>query len=97
MAKHSEWLVRALETNKTQTFEFQSAVGGENREFEARVAVSGCDELLAIVRDVSEQKALERQLLEISEREQRRIGHDLHDGLGQYLAGGQRYVTVTAE
>jgi len=29
----------------------------------------------------------EANLLEISEREQRRIGHDLHDGLGQHLAG----------
>lgn len=30
---------------------------------------------------------LEKALLEISEREQRRIGQDLHDGLGQHLAG----------
>jgi two-component system, LuxR family, sensor kinase FixL len=41
----------------------------------------------AIFRDLSERKALERQILEISEREQRRIGRDLHDGLGQQLAG----------
>ena len=25
--------------------------------------------------------------MEISEREQQRIGHDLHDGLGQHLTG----------
>ena len=30
---------------------------------------------------------MERQVLEISDREQRRIGQDLHDGLGQQLAG----------
>lgn len=29
---------------------------------------------------------LEREIVKISEREQRRIGHDLHDGLCQYLA-----------
>jgi PAS domain S-box-containing protein len=40
-----------------------------------------------IVRDLTRQKALERELLEISDREQRRIGQDLHDGLGQQLAG----------
>jgi two-component system, LuxR family, sensor kinase FixL len=40
-----------------------------------------------IVRDLSDQKRLERELLEISDREQRRIGQDLHDGLGQQLAG----------
>src|SRR4051812_7362259 len=34
-----------------------------------------------------ERKNLEQQILEISEREQRRIGQDLHDGLGQHLAG----------
>lgn len=37
--------------------------------------------------DVTERKHLERAILEISEREQRRIGQDLHDGLGQHLTG----------
>jgi two-component system, LuxR family, sensor kinase FixL len=40
-----------------------------------------------IVRDISERKQLEREILEASEREQRKIGHDLHDGLCQELAG----------
>ncbi len=35
-------------------------------------------------RDI-EQARLEREVLEISEAERRRIGHDLHDGLGQRL------------
>jgi len=39
------------------------------------------------IRDISERKNLERNILEISAREQRRIGQDLHDGLGQYLTG----------
>ncbi len=39
------------------------------------------------IRDISERKRLERAVLEISEREQRRIGQDLHDGLGQHLTG----------
>src|SRR4029450_11880467 len=33
----------------------------------------------------AEQLRLEREVLEVSERERRRIGHDLHDGLGQRL------------
>jgi PAS domain S-box-containing protein len=37
--------------------------------------------------DVTEAKRLERAILEISSREQRRIGQDLHDGLGQHLTG----------
>ena len=40
-----------------------------------------------VTRDVSELRNLERQVLEISDAEQRRIGHDLHDGLGQELTG----------
>lgn len=32
-------------------------------------------------------RELEQRILEISEEERRRIGHDLHDGLGQHLTG----------
>ena len=39
------------------------------------------------IRDISERKNLEKNILEISAREQRRIGQDLHDGLGQHLTG----------
>jgi PAS domain S-box-containing protein len=39
------------------------------------------------IRDISERKRLESTILKISEREQRRIGRDLHDGLGQHLTG----------
>ena len=39
------------------------------------------------IRDISERKRLENTILKISEREQRRIGRDLHDGLGQHLTG----------
>jgi PAS domain S-box-containing protein len=37
--------------------------------------------------DITEREQLERELLNISAREQRRIGQDLHDGLGQHLTG----------
>lgn len=39
------------------------------------------------IRDISERKRMEKTILNISEREQRRIGQDLHDGLGQHLTG----------
>jgi signal transduction histidine kinase len=41
----------------------------------------------ALTEEMSERERVERELLEISEREQRRIGHDLHDSLGQHLTG----------
>jgi signal transduction histidine kinase len=37
--------------------------------------------------DVAHRERLEREVLEISEREQRRIGQDLHDGVCQHLTG----------
>lgn len=51
-------------------------------------------EVEGIARDISERKRLERELLEISNREQRRIGHDLHDGVCQQLVG-IAYLTET--
>lgn len=40
-----------------------------------------------VARDITERKRLQKEILEISDREQRRIGQDLHDGLCQQLAG----------
>ena len=40
-----------------------------------------------IARDLTRLKQLEREVIDISANERRRIGHELHDGLGQYLAG----------
>jgi len=37
--------------------------------------------------DITERKRLEHAVLEVSNSEQRRIGQDLHDGLGQHLTG----------
>jgi PAS domain S-box-containing protein len=42
---------------------------------------------LIIFRDITERKQLEKEILEISDRERQRIGQDLHDGLCQHLAG----------
>ncbi|MEO1477164.1 MAG: PAS domain S-box protein [Bacteroidota bacterium] len=41
----------------------------------------------SFVRDVTEQRTLEREVLRIADAERRRIGQDLHDGLGQLLTG----------
>lgn len=42
---------------------------------------------LSLFHDVTERMQLEREILRISDREQRRIGVDLHDGLGTHLTG----------
>lgn len=40
-----------------------------------------------IIKDISEKKKLVKRVLEISDDERRRVGRELHDGLGQLLSG----------
>jgi signal transduction histidine kinase len=40
-----------------------------------------------LIADIGHRERLEKEVLEISEREQRRIGQDLHDGVCQHLTG----------
>jgi two-component system, LuxR family, sensor kinase FixL len=42
--------------------------------------------VMAIVRDITVRRQLEKQVLDITEDKGNRFGHDLHDGLGQTLA-----------
>ncbi len=51
----------------------------------------------AIVRDITEKKRLEREILTISEREQQRIGHDLHDSICQELIGAHLSLSSVVE
>ncbi len=78
---------RALATGVVQTLEYRLPRDGCSGDFEARFAPSSDDEVLVVVRDVTEQKRLQREILEISNREQERLGHDLHDGIAQQLMG----------
>lgn len=50
-----------------------------------------------LTHEIAERERLERDLLAVSEREQRRIGQDLHDGLCQHLAGTAIATQVLAE
>jgi PAS domain S-box-containing protein len=64
----------------------------DGREFPVEISLSPLETdegvlVSSAIRDISERKRLEKTVLEISEREQRRIGQDLHDGLGQHLTG----------
>ena len=43
--------------------------------------------LLTMIQDATARRQLEREVLEVANREQQRIGNDLHDGLGQELTG----------
>jgi PAS domain S-box-containing protein len=80
-------LAAALRTREVQTFTCQYLLPDEVRDFEARGVACAEDEVLVLVRDVTERKRLEREIIEATSREQQRIGQDLHDSLGQHLTG----------
>jgi len=45
------------------------------------------DGLSLVIKDISERKNLEKQIIDVMEEERFRIGRELHDNLGQYLTG----------
>jgi signal transduction histidine kinase/CheY-like chemotaxis protein len=55
-------LIQALETGQVQVFDFQMAAGDDARDYEARIAVSGREMLLVIMRDVTERKEAEKAM-----------------------------------
>jgi two-component system sensor kinase FixL len=59
--------------------------------------VRGTRRFTGIVRDITERRRLEREVLRISELEQQRIGQDLHDDLCQQLAGIEFMSQVLAQ
>ncbi|MBD3344719.1 MAG: PAS domain S-box protein [Chitinivibrionales bacterium] len=51
------------------------------------ISYGGQRSLMGIITDITEQRKLEQALTEMEARQQLQIGHDLHDGIGQYLTG----------
>ena len=83
----------ALETGRLATVEYRLTTHlGELCDFEVRIAPSGDDEVVAIVRDVTDLRQATRDLTESRARivaagdaERRRVERNLHDGAQQRL------------
>jgi len=84
-------LRRILKTGETVIYEFESQHEGEPQYFENHAVAVREDGIGAGVsismRDITERKRLEQEILDVSGRERQSIGRDLHDGLGQELTG----------
>ena len=82
------YFCRVALSDITERKRMEAALKQEHDELEQRVA-ERTEELLeanaALRTEITERLALEREVLQVSEREQHRIGEDLHDGLGQEL------------
>jgi PAS domain S-box-containing protein len=87
-----DWLEQVLKDKAPPTVEWDFAAPS-GQPFKVEISTRLVEqnghqlEVEGIGRDITERKRLERELLEISNREQRRIGHDLHDGVCQQLVG----------
>lgn len=94
-SEHDGYITNYIQTGNAKIIGIGREVVGKRSDsstFPMELAVSefnadGQRMFTGIVRDISERVRLEKELLEISNREQRRIGRDLHDGLGQDLTG----------
>jgi PAS domain S-box-containing protein len=86
-----QWLERVVKGQEQPPAEWDFInVAGQRLRLEIStriVGTGGKQEVEGIGRDITERNRLENEILEISTREQRRIGHDLHDGVCQQLAG----------
>jgi PAS domain S-box-containing protein len=101
-ASARQWLDRLLKGAPVPNMEWDVVAASGERiklEISARLIEQEGHELEVegIARDITERKRLEREILEISNREQRRIGHDLHDGVCQQLAGIAFLTSTLAE
>lgn len=94
-AEHDDYLRSYHETGRRKIIGIGREVTGRRKDgstFPMDLAVSEVHltdrtVFAGIVRDITERRRLELEVLRVSDEERRRIGQDLHDDLGQQLTG----------
>jgi two-component system CheB/CheR fusion protein len=90
--EHDDYIANYLKTGTKKIIGIGREVSAKRKDgsvFPVDLAVSEADELnmfTGVLRDISERKRLEREIVEIANLEQRRLGADLHDECGQELS-----------
>jgi two-component system CheB/CheR fusion protein len=93
--EHDGYLMNYIQTGIRKIIGIRREVRGRRKDgtaFPLDLAVSELQDdgrrlFIGIIRDLTERKTLEKDVMEIAVEEQRRIGQDLHDGTGQDLTG----------
>lgn len=103
--EHDDYIQRYLETGNRRIIGIGREVRGLRRDgsvFPMHLSVSevevGDEHLFTgLVRDVSQRRRLEREIINISEEERQRLGQELHDGLGQTLSAIALFADTVAD
>jgi len=93
--EHDDYMQRYLDTGEARiigTGRQLTAIDKSGVRFPIYLSIGDIDTgsrrlFAGVILDLSEQKEMQREILEIPINEQRRIGQELHDGLGQQLTG----------
>ena len=91
--KHNGYLARYQKSGKSWIMDQRRQLPGRHKDgavIPLEITVTEIDHYhlyCGIIRDLSEQRALEREIADISTQERERIGQDIHDGIGQQLTG----------
>ena len=93
--EHDGYILEYLQTGRAKIIGIGREAVGKRKdgsvfpiELSVSEVVAGLSRTFTgVVRDISERRQLENEILQVSEREQQRIGHELHDGLCQEMAG----------
>lgn len=91
-------LASAFKNGRMQEFEFaaEDENKGSPRYFQATVVPEKSQQdtqnpstqsVIGIIRDITENRELQKLIVDLNARQQRKIGQDLHDELGQLLTG----------